>query len=94
MIYDFSSIRNAGEETVPYLYLADKLSDLYNEVQHPRPRTWLERQMERKSGARYVMMATLIGVVFALILGILSLALGSYQTWIAYQAWQHPVAPP
>lgn len=49
--------------------------------------------MERKSGARYMMMATLIGVVFAVLLGMVSLAVSSYQTWIAYQAWQHPIAP-
>jgi len=39
-----------------------------------------------------MMLATLIGVVFAVLLGMVSLAVSSYQTWIAYQAWQHPVA--
>ncbi len=92
--FEYSSIRKMGEEKISYVYLVDRLSDLINELQNPRPRGWLERQMERKSGARYMMMATLIGVVFAVILGILSLAVSSYQTWIAYQAWQHPVAPP
>ncbi|KAM7220164.1 hypothetical protein V8F06_004492 [Rhypophila decipiens] len=89
----FSSIRNPGEETITYIYFADRLSDIYNEVQNPRPRTWLERQVERKSGARYMMMATLIGVIFAVLLGMASLAVSTYQTWIAYQAWQHPVTP-
>ncbi|KAH8891274.1 hypothetical protein GQ53DRAFT_648927 [Thozetella sp. PMI_491] len=92
--FEFSSIRNSGEEKIRYVYLADRLSDLYNELQNPRPRGWLERQMERKSGARYILMATLIGVVFAVVLGMLSLAVTSYQTWISYQAWQHPVALP
>jgi hypothetical protein len=91
--FEFSSIREFGEENIAYIFLADRLSDLYNEVRNPRPRGWLERQMERKSGARYMMMATLIGVTFAVLLGMASLAVSSYQTWIAYQAWQHPVAP-
>ena len=39
------------------------------------------------------MMATLVGVVFALILGTASLAVGGYQAWIGYQRWQHPVQP-
>ncbi|KAK4206090.1 hypothetical protein QBC37DRAFT_461288 [Rhypophila decipiens] len=93
MKFEFSSIRNPGEETITYIYFADRLSDIYNEVQNPRPRTWLERQVERKSGARYMMMATLIGVIFAVLLGMASLAVSTYQTWIAYQAWQHPVTP-
>ncbi|KAM7186413.1 hypothetical protein V8F20_011414 [Naviculisporaceae sp. PSN 640] len=92
--FEFGSIRNPGEDDIPYVYLADRLSDIYNELQNPRPRTWLERQMERKSGARYMMMATLIGVIFAVLLGMASLAVSACQTWIAYQAWQHPVAPP
>lgn len=91
--FEFSSVRKVGEENIAYIFLADRLSDLYNEVRNPRPRGWLETQMERKSGSRYMMMATLIGVFIAVLLGMMSLALSSYQTWIAYQAWQHPVAP-
>lgn len=92
--FEFSLLRNPGEERISYVYLAERLANLYHEMQNPRPRGWLERVLERKSGARYVMMATLVGVVFAVILGFLSLAVSSYQTWIAYQAWKHPVASP
>ncbi|KAG8675807.1 hypothetical protein FPOAC2_01885 [Fusarium poae] len=91
--FEFSSVRRVGEESVPYIYLADRLADLYNELETPQPRSWLQRSMQRKSGARHVMMATLIGVAIAIILGIVSLAVSSYQTWIAYQAWKHPVEP-
>lgn len=91
--FEFRSIRNQGEEKVGFVYLADRLSDLHNELESPPPRGWFERMIERKSGARYMMMATLIGVVFAVILGLLSLAVGSYQAWITYQAWQHPRSP-
>ncbi|CVL02690.1 uncharacterized protein FMAN_00192 [Fusarium mangiferae] len=91
--FEVSSVRRVGEESVPYVYLADRLADLYNELQTPRPRGWLQQSMQRKSGARHVMMATLIGVIFAVLLGIASLAVSSYQTWIAYQAWKHPVQP-
>ncbi|KAF5538495.1 hypothetical protein FMEXI_9364 [Fusarium mexicanum] len=91
--FEVSTVRRVGEESVPYVYLADRLADLYNELQTPRPRGWLQQSMQRKSGARHVMMATLIGVIFAVLLGIASLAVSSYQTWIAYQAWKHPVQP-
>ncbi|KAI6080237.1 hypothetical protein F4821DRAFT_273972 [Hypoxylon rubiginosum] len=92
MQFEFASIRRAEEENVRFVYLADRLAELYNESQNPQPRGWLQRRMERRSGARYMMMATLIGVVCAVLLGIGSLVVSSYQTWIAYQAWQHPVA--
>ncbi|KAK4455307.1 hypothetical protein QBC34DRAFT_489622 [Podospora aff. communis PSN243] len=90
--FEYGSIRRPGEENISYIYLADRLSDLYSEIYNPQPRGWLERRIERKSGARYMMLATLIGVSFAIFLGMVSLAVSSYQTWIAYQAWQHPVA--
>ncbi|KAK0637025.1 hypothetical protein B0T17DRAFT_587998 [Bombardia bombarda] len=92
--FEYSSIQRLGEDNIRYVYLADRLSDLYNEVRNPTPRGWIERQMERKSSARYMMMATLIGIVFAVLLGIAALALSEFQTWIGYQAWQHPVEPP
>jgi hypothetical protein len=88
-----TALRMEGEDHISYVYLADRLSDLYHETENPRPRGWLERQLQRKSGARYMLMATLIGVIFALFLGVLSLALVAYQTWIAYQAWLHPRPP-
>ena len=88
------SVRRQGEESVGFYYLAERITELYEELQSPRPRGRLEQIMERKSGARYVMMATLIGVMFAVLLGIASLGVSSYQTYIAYQAWKHPVSPP
>jgi len=91
--FENASVRGEGEEYVAYAFLADRLSELYDEVKNPRPRGWVAKQMERRSGARYMMIATLVGVTFAVVLGIMALAVGCAQTWIAYQAWQHPVTP-
>ncbi|GKU00105.1 hypothetical protein FLAG1_06048 [Fusarium langsethiae] len=91
--FEVSSVRRIGEESVPYVYLADRLANLYDELQTPQSRSWLQRFTQRKSSTRHMMMATLAGVVFAIVLGMASLALISYQTWIAYQAWKHPVEP-
>lgn len=65
--------------------------DLYEELENPRPRGWMNTWLQRKSGARYMMKATIIGVAIAIILGIASLAVGGYQAWISYQQWQHPI---
>ena len=89
--YDSSSIRNpANPEPIPYHYFGSRLGDLYEEMVNPTPRG-MEKWFERRSGARYVMMATFGGVLLAIFLGMASLALGGYQAWIGYQQWQHPV---
>ncbi|KAK4444487.1 hypothetical protein QBC34DRAFT_415019 [Podospora aff. communis PSN243] len=75
-----------------FKYWGTRLMDLYDEVDDPTPRGYLERWFQRKSGARYVMMATLVGVGIAIILGIFGLAVGIFQAWVAYQQWQHRVS--
>jgi len=93
--FEFGAIRNNGEEhgAIPFFYLAERLSEIYAEVQNPPPRGWLENRLERRSGGRYMMLATLIGVGFAIFIGIISLGVSSFQAYIAYQAWKHPVLP-
>jgi len=89
--FESNSIRNPDEEDIAYHYFGSRLADLYEELQNPTPRGLIEKWLERKSGARYLMLATLVGVVIAVLLGILSLAVSTYQAYITYQAWQHPV---
>jgi hypothetical protein len=91
--FESASIRNPDEKDISYLYFGDRLGDLYEELENPKPRGWIESWLERKSGARYIMMATVAGVAFAVLLGIASLAVSSYQSWLTYQQWQHPIAP-
>ena len=75
--YDSSSIRNpANPEPIPYHYFGSRLGDLYEEMVNPTPRG-MEKWFERRSGARYVMMATFGGVLLAIFLGMASLALGT-----------------
>ena len=90
--FDSASIRNKDEKDIAYLYFGERLAELYDELENPTPRGSLEKWLERRSGARYVMLATLIGVIFAVILGMAGLAVGGYQAWVGYQQWQHPVS--
>ena len=90
--FESSSIRTHEEKDISYFYFGSRLMDLYEELENPKPRGWIEKWLERKSGARYVMMATLLGVVIAILLGVAALALGGYQAWLGYQQWQHPVS--
>ncbi|KAK4070722.1 hypothetical protein Trihar35433_5189 [Trichoderma harzianum] len=89
--YDSVVYRREGEEAASYNYFGGRLVDLFRELEDPSPRGILEKWLQRKSGARYMMMATLVGVVIAIILGILGLAVGVFQAWVSYEAWKHPV---
>ncbi|KAI0515091.1 hypothetical protein F5B22DRAFT_201652 [Xylaria bambusicola] len=51
--FELSIFSNPGEENIPYVYLAERLEELFQELQSPKPRTWLDKQMQRRSGARY-----------------------------------------
>lgn len=83
--------RASDEHDIKYQYWGSRLMDLYDEIENPKPRGFLEQWMERKSGARYVMMATLAGVMIAVVLGLLGLAVSIFQAWVGYQQWKHPV---
>ncbi|ORY17649.1 hypothetical protein BCR34DRAFT_621819 [Clohesyomyces aquaticus] len=76
-----------------YHYFGSRLAELYDELQNPTLRGWFQTWLKRRSGARYVMMATLIGVVIATVIGLLGLGVASFQAWIAWQQWKHPVSP-
>ncbi|KAK4222712.1 hypothetical protein QBC38DRAFT_489164, partial [Podospora fimiseda] len=56
--YDFIE---DDEEKIDFEYLWPRLSEIYQEIQNPRPRGWLANWLERRSGARYVMLATVAG---------------------------------
>lgn len=89
--YDAAAYRGEAEGDFSYRYFGNRLVDLFEELEDPSPRGILETWFQRKSGARHVMMATLIGVIIAIILGILGLVVGIFQAWVAYEAWKHPV---
>ncbi|KAL9632564.1 MAG: hypothetical protein Q9164_005244 [Protoblastenia rupestris] len=90
--FESTSIRNDDEREISYHYFGARLMELYAELENPTPRGWVEKWFERKSGARYVMMATLLGVIAAVVLGVVGVAVSAFQAWVTYQQWQHPVS--
>ena len=89
--FESSAIRDKTELNITYQYFGARLDNLHEAMMSPEPQGWFERWFERKSSARYVMMATLAGVVFAVFLGMAGVALAAFQVWISWQQWQHPV---
>lgn len=89
--FEPSTYRLQDEEVSEYRFLGSRFIALYEELENPTPRGFFENWIERKSGGRYVMMATLGGVAIALLLGGLALAVSIFQAWIGWQQWKHPV---
>ena len=92
--FESTAYRDDDEKEINFHYFGSRLVNLYDELENPTPRGWLQKWLEKKSGARYVMMATLIGVMIAVVLGMLGLAVACFQAWVAYQQWKHPVSNP
>lgn len=82
--------RHKDESEGEYRYLASKLRDLLEEVKNPTPRGRFQQWFERRVAQRYFMMATIGGLLVAIILGVLSLGVGIFQAWLAYMAWKFP----
>ncbi|KAF2099133.1 hypothetical protein NA57DRAFT_76366 [Rhizodiscina lignyota] len=90
--FESEEFRSAEESDVAYYYFGARLMELYQESENPRPRGLVAEWLERRSGARYAMLATLIGVFIAILLGLAGLVVSSYQTYIAYQQWKHAIS--
>ncbi|CAI0645159.1 unnamed protein product [Colletotrichum noveboracense] len=87
----FQSYRLDHEKETTYNYWGSRLMDLCDEIENPKPRGHFGLWLKANSKDRHVMLATLVGISVAILLGILSLVVGLFQAWIAYEAWKHPV---
>jgi hypothetical protein len=47
--FESATIRNADEKEISYHYFGARLADLYEELENPQPRGWIEKWLERKS---------------------------------------------
>ena len=91
--YNPATYSNGDDHEISYQYFGPRLVALYEELENPTPRGWLQQCLEHKFKARYVMMATMIGVLIAIIIGLLGLGVATFQAWVTYQQWKHPVNP-
>lgn len=66
--------------------------DLFDEIENPKPRGFVQTWLDQRSRSRHVMLATLAGLLIAVLLGFLGLVVAMLQTWISYQAWKHPIS--
>ena len=89
-IFNHRLYLRGNNEHLLYQYWGSRLMDLYDELENPTPRGYFQKWLERRSSGRYVMMATIVGVLIAILLGALSLVVSVFQAWVGWQQWQHP----
>ncbi|KAK0709946.1 hypothetical protein B0T26DRAFT_723585 [Lasiosphaeria miniovina] len=75
-------------QALRYPVWGSRLMDLFDEIENPKPRGALDAWLERRSKSRHVMLVTLAGVATAVVLGLLSLCVSIFQTWIAWKQWK------
>ncbi|KAK0622631.1 hypothetical protein B0T14DRAFT_475711 [Immersiella caudata] len=90
-LVDPAPYRLPHENDIPYHHFGSRLMDLAHELEHPTPRGVMDKWLERRSGARYVMFATLAGVGVAVLLGFLALGVSIFQAWVSWRAWRDEV---
>ncbi|CAN9413435.1 unnamed protein product [Alternaria alternata] len=86
-----SRYRRKDEPEVDYTYIGTRLKEIYDEIQHPSPRRDWENWFQKYSAQRHMLMATMIGVFIAVVIGILGLGISGFQAYVSYQQWKHPV---
>lgn len=82
--------RKDNDPGVSYAYYGERLEELHRELLAPTPHGRLERRLRRRS-EKYMLTATMYGVIIAVTLGIFSLAAAIFQSWVAWQQWKHPI---
>ncbi|KAI0376509.1 hypothetical protein F5Y04DRAFT_209145 [Hypomontagnella monticulosa] len=85
-------LQHPNGEPIRYEYWGTRLWRLHEELEHPTPRGTVENWLERRSGSRYIMLVTLLGVLIAILLGALSLSVSIFQAWVSWQQWRHPIS--
>jgi hypothetical protein len=89
--YEWTRYRREDDPEVTYAYFGVRLAELYDELQAPIPRYSWERKLQKYSAQRFMLMATMIGVFIAVVIGILGLGISGFQAYVSWQQWKHPV---
>ncbi|KAI8940884.1 hypothetical protein NX059_002144 [Plenodomus lindquistii] len=89
--YEHARYKRDGDAGVDYSYFGVQMAAIHEEIQNPTPHPDWDSWLQKYSGQRYMLMATMIGVFIAVTLGVLSLGVSAFQAWISWQQWKHPI---
>ncbi|KAK3314078.1 hypothetical protein B0H66DRAFT_643524 [Apodospora peruviana] len=68
-------------------YWAARLHELWAEADDPEPTSYIGKYTERKKSPRFMYWCGVLGIMVAIMFGIVSTVLGCLQVWISYCSW-------
>jgi len=71
----------------------ERLMVLYEEIQSPSPRNWIEEWLDEKTRPSYGTAIAVAGIFVALVTSFLALIVSSFQAVVAWNQWKYPVSP-
>ncbi|KAH6869268.1 hypothetical protein B0T10DRAFT_418762, partial [Thelonectria olida] len=78
-------------EDFTYVYWGERLAVLHDLVLNRPPRTGFQRWIRWQTSESNSFMVAMLALIISIFIGILSLGLSAFQTWITWQAWKHLV---
>ncbi len=80
-------------ENFEYLYWGNRLAKLHHVVRNPKPSHRFGQFIQRHASDRNLLMVAILSLVLSAFFGFLSVVIGVFQSWVAYQSWKNPSSP-
>ncbi|KAK0673178.1 hypothetical protein QBC41DRAFT_343236 [Cercophora samala] len=81
---------NDDPDDFVYAYWGDRLTILHDLVRDRPPRTKFEKWIKWQTTERNFFLVAGLALIISAVVGVLSLVLAIFQSFIAWQAWKHP----
>ena len=81
-------------ENFEYYYWGNRLAKLHHLVTNPRPTRHIGQWIQRHASERNAMFVAILSLVLSAFFGFLSVILGTFQAWMAYQSWKTQLKTP
>ncbi|CAG9993863.1 unnamed protein product [Clonostachys byssicola] len=88
-VYD--GYRPLDGDDFTYTYWGERMRKLEAALANPPPRNKLEAWLQSQTSERNALFIALVALFISIFVGLLSLGLAGFQTWIAWMAWKYPV---
>ena len=81
-------------EDFEYHYWGNRLAKLHLLVTNPKPSRRFGQWIQRHASERNILLVALLSLVLTAFFGFLSVVLGTFQAWIAYQSLKSQLKTP
>jgi hypothetical protein len=81
-------------ENFDYYYWGNRLAKLHYVATHPRPSHRISQWIQRHASERNALFVAILSLALSAFFGFLSVVLGFFQVWLAYQSWKVQLITP